>query len=222
MRLSQATHVILLAALVAGCSSTGRQAGSIEGSAGGMGMLGSAPTAHEMALKQGMRDLWSDHVVWTRDYIIAATAGSPSAQTALDRLMKNQEDLGAAIVPYYGAQAGSRLTALLKDHIRIAGEVVTAAKAGNQTQLQDADRRWHANADEIATFLSGANSHWRKADLLAMLNEHLTLTTQEATARLKSDWTADRTAFDRIYDQAMMMADQLAEGILMQFPEGAP
>jgi hypothetical protein len=210
-------RVLLLAAVVAGCSTT-RETGSIEGSAGGMGSMGRAPTAHEMALKQGMRELWSDHVVWTRDYIIAATTDHPSAQAALARLMKNQEDIGAAIVPYYGAAAANRLTALLKDHIRIAGEVVGAAKAGNQSELQAADRRWHVNADEIATFLSGANPHWAKADLLAMLNEHLTLTTQEATARLKSDWTADRAAFDRIYDQAMMMADDLADGILMQHP----
>jgi hypothetical protein len=221
MRTSQATTILLLAALLAGCR-TGRDTGEIEGSAGGMGSIGRAPTAHEMALKQGMRDLWSDHVVWTRDYIIAATSGSPSAQASLDRLMKNQEDLGAAIVPYYGRDAGTRLTTLLKDHIRIAGEVVTAAKAGNQTDLQAADRRWHANADEIATFLAGANTHWRKADLLSMLNDHLSLTTQEATARLQSNWTADRAAFDRIYDQAMMMADQLADGIVMQFPNGAP
>ena len=221
MRTSQVTRVILLAALVAGCSPR-EETEEIEGPAEGTATIGEAPTAHAVALKQGLRDLWSDHVVWTRDYIVAATAGHPSAQTALDRLMTNQEELGAAIVPYYGQEAGDRLTALLKDHIRIAGEVVAAAKAGNETELQAADQRWHANADEIATFLAGANPHWPKADLLSMLNDHLALTTQEATARLKSDWSADRTAFDGIYDQAMMMADHLADGIVAQFPNGAP
>lgn len=57
--------------------------------------------------------LWSDHVIWTRDYIVAATTDHPSAQAALDRLIKNQEEIGKAIVPYYGIVAGNRLTALL-------------------------------------------------------------------------------------------------------------
>jgi hypothetical protein len=180
------------------------------------------PAGHEMALRQGLRELWADHVIRTRDYIIAATADHPSAQTALDRLMENQEDLGDAIVPYYGRDAGDGLTALLKGHIQLAGEVVAAAKSANAEGLASADRRWHENAGEIATFLSGANPHWGRADLLVMLTEHLTLTTQEATARLQSDWSDDGATFDRILEQAMMMADTMAAGILMQFPQGTP
>jgi hypothetical protein len=44
-----------------------------------------------------MRKLWTDHVVWTREYIVAAVAGTPDAQPAASRLMKNQEDIGAAV-----------------------------------------------------------------------------------------------------------------------------
>jgi hypothetical protein len=210
---------LLLATLVAACSS-GRQAGTIQSAAGGLIRI--MNPGHELALRQGMRELWGEHVVWTRDYIIAATSDNPSAQTALDRLMKNQEDIGRAIAPYYGPSAGSRLTTLLEDHIRIAGEVVAAAKANHTAKLNDADRRWHDNAAEIATFLSEANPHWPRADLQAILDEHLALTTQEATHRLHKMWAEDQATFDKVFDQAMAMADHLAEGILKQFPEGAP
>ena len=54
------------------------------------------------ALGKAMRDLWADHVVWTRNYIIAAAAGSPDAQAAAARLLANQDQIGQAIVPYYG------------------------------------------------------------------------------------------------------------------------
>jgi hypothetical protein len=69
------------------------------------------------ALNQDMRELWTDHVVWTRDYIIAAAAEAPDQQAAADRLMKNQEDIGAAVAVYYGKPAGDKLTELLKQHI---------------------------------------------------------------------------------------------------------
>ncbi len=170
-----------------------------------------------LQLRQGMRELWSDHVIWTRAYIVAAVAGDASAAAALDRLMKNQEDIGNAIAPYYGAPAGAKLTDLLKQHIGIAGDVVAAAKANDASRLKDADARWHQNVQEIATFLSGANPNWQRADLVNMLNQHLALTTQEATMRLQRNWSSDVATFDKVYDQAMHMADTLSDGVIRQF-----
>jgi hypothetical protein len=169
-------------------------------------------------LKEGMRRLWTDHVVWTRGYIVAAVANDPSASAASARLLKNQEDIGNAIKPFYGVDAGNKLTALLKDHILIAVDLVTAAKAGDKTKVADADRRWHDNARDIATFLSNANPNWPHHGLLMMLNDHLRLTTEEATARIEKRWTDDANTFDKIYDQAIKMADELAAGIVKQFP----
>jgi len=169
-------------------------------------------------LRAGMRKLWADHVIWTREYIANAIEEDGSADAAAARLMKNQEDIGNAIVPYYGKEAGAKLTGLLKDHITIATQVVGAAKAKDNAKLADADKRWKANATDIATFLSGANPNWPKAELVKMLNEHLALTTQEATARLEKNWAGDVAAFDKIFDQAMHMADALTDGIVKQFP----
>ena len=183
-----------------------------------IGARPSAISSNALELRQGMRDLWADHVVWTRAYIVAAVADDPSASSALDRLMRNQEELGGAIAPYYGAAAGAGLTRLLKEHISIAGELVGAAMAKDDAKVKDADARWHRNAEEIATFLSDANPNWGRADLVRMLNEHLSLTTQEATLRLQQNWREDAAVFDRIYDQAMAMADALSDGVIRQFP----
>ena len=172
----------------------------------------------DMRLHEGMRKLWSDHVVYTRQYIVDAVAGLPSADATSKRLLKNQEDIGNAVAAYYGSAAGTKLTDLLKQHILIAVDVVAAAKANDQTKLADADKRWHNNAADIATFLSSANPNWPKQTLLSMLNEHLALTTQEATARLQQRWDDDIATFDKVYAQAMMMADALSDGIKKQFP----
>jgi hypothetical protein len=59
--------------------------------------------------------MWTDHVVSTRDYIIAAIGDRPDAQGAANRLMKNQEDIGNAVGQIYGAPAGQQLTTLLKE-----------------------------------------------------------------------------------------------------------
>src|SRR4051812_26964600 len=93
-------------------------------------------TEAAFTLREDMRKLWTDHVVWTRDYIIAAVADQPDATAAAGRLMKNQEDIGQAVASYYGAAAGAQLTALLKQHISIAVDLIKAAKAGDKAGQQ--------------------------------------------------------------------------------------
>ena len=208
--MSRSTRAFTSLCLVvfAACATTAAMSGSMP-----------APASPASAqLHDAMRKLWSDHVFWTRLYIIEAVAGAPSAQTTAARLLRNQEDIGNAIAPYYGTAAGSRLTDLLKQHILIAVDLVTAAKAGDNAKVADADRRWHANADDLATFLSGANPNWPKPTVLAMLNQHLALTTQEATARVQGRWSDDGRTFDDIFSQILMMADALSDGIVKQFP----
>lgn len=176
------------------------------------------------ALRRDMRKLWTDHVVWTRDYIIAATQKQPDATAALNRLMKNQEDIGAAVATYYGDAAGRQLTMLLKDHIAISGDIVKAAMNGDKAGQNAADARWHQNAMQIADVLSKANPNWPRATLLDMMNRHLSTTTTELVARLNKDWDADVKAFDAVYDHILMMSDALTDGIVKQFPDrfGAP
>lgn len=171
------------------------------------------------SLRTNMRKLWSDHVWWTRDYLITAIADMPDLNATTQRLLKNQDDIGTAIVPYYGKEAGKKLTALLKEHILIAADVVAAAKANNTAKLKEADTKWHANADAIALFLSDANPHWPKKEMQDMMYEHLKLTTEEAVARLKKDWAADIDAFEKVFNEIMMMSDMLTTGIAQQFPE---
>ena len=170
-------------------------------------------------LKLSMRKLWTDHTVWTRDYIVAAVDGTPDATAAANRLMKNQEDIGNAIAAYYGQAAGQQLTSLLKQHISIAVDLIKAAKAGDKAAQKQADDRWQANGVEIATFLSKANPNWPKATLVDMLNKHLELTTTEVVSRLKKNWAADMQAYDQGHEHMLMFADALTDGIVKQFPK---
>ena len=170
-------------------------------------------------LRTAMRKLWTDHVIWTRQYIVGAVAGAPDAEAAAGRLLRNQEDIGNAIVPLYGAQAGQELTRLLKEHILIAVDLVAAAVKGDKRAFARHDKRWDANADDIAAFLAGANPNWPEADVRDLLGQHLSLTKGEAVARLQGDWDADVAAFDDIFTEILTMADALTDGIVAQFPE---
>jgi hypothetical protein len=166
-----------------------------------------------------MRKLWEDHITWTRLVIIGVFEDLPDLDPTVQRLLQNQVDIGDAIKPFYGEEAGEQLTALLTDHILIAAEILQAAKNGDTATLNDAIERWYANADDIAEFLHAANpENWPLEEMRAMMREHLDLTLEEAVAYLNGDYEASIAAYDQVHLQALEMADMLSTGIIKQFP----
>jgi len=170
-------------------------------------------------LRVAMQKLWEDHITYTRNFIISALAGLSDQDAVTKRLLKNQDDIGNAVKPYYGDDAGKKLTALLRDHILIAADVVKTAKAGDKKLLAKQQQRWTANGKDIAAFLSTANPNWAKVDLEEMLQKHLDLTTGEVVGRLTKDWAKDLASYDEGHAHMLMFADTLTDGIVKQFPD---
>jgi hypothetical protein len=175
--------------------------------------------SRESQLRDGMRKLWEDHITWTRLAIVSFAAGLPDFDPTAQRLLRNQADIGNAIKPYYGRRAGNQLTALLREHIAGAVELLMAAKSGTTADFDAARDAWYRNGDEVARFLSRANPrNWRFAKVRALMRGHLDLTIEEAAARLQGDFPADIRAYDRIHRHILTFADALSSGIIKQFP----
>ncbi len=174
----------------------------------------------ELAFHKAMRNLWGDHMQWTYATVDAFYHNQAALQPTLDRLLQNQKDIGAAIVPFYGQAAGDKLTALLTTHIQQAVPVLTAAKVGDKKALDKALSDWYANAKEIADFLSAANpKNWPKSATEPMMKEHIDTTTTYAVDLLKGDYAKAIKDYDDAYHHMMMLSDTLSTGIIKQFPE---
>lgn len=174
----------------------------------------------EVEFENEFRKLWMDHVLWTSNYITSATtAGAEDQKQVLARLLKNQEDIGNAIKPVYGEKAGNELTVLLKEHIILAGKIVDAAKGKNDALVEQLNKDWYKNADEIAAFLSSANPYLKNEDLKKMLYRHLELVTSDLTGSLAKDWNARIASIDEGISHIILMADTISEGVVKQFPD---
>jgi hypothetical protein len=183
---------------------------------------GHGPASDKAAFHDAMRKLWEDHIVWTRQFIVSAATESGNLADigpTTDRLLANQTDIGNALKPFYGDAAGDQVTALLRDHILTAAELIAAAKAGDTAAVETASAAWYQNADDIATALNGLNpKHWPLAEMKAHMKDHLDLTLEEAVARLQGRYVDDIAAYDKIHAQILGMADMLSDGIIAQFP----
>lgn len=164
------------------------------------------------------RQLWEDHILWTRMVIMNIADTPQGTNESVTRLLQNYNNMEDAMRPYYGNETSEKFGDLIEEHLIIAADFVKAAKAGNSTQAAALEKDWYANADEIATLLSSANPNWDKQAEIDMWHSHLATTKEEAVARLTKNYTADVAAFDKVHEQALMMADMQSSGIIKQFP----
>ncbi len=171
-----------------------------------------------IALYSAMRTVWDQHMQWTYDTVLAFAADSPGLQPTVDRILRNQVDIGNAIAPYYGDAAASKLTDLLSTHIKDAIPVLTTAKAGDTAALNTAVTAWYANAQDIADFLAEANPNWAKRDMRKMMKAHITQTIGYASDVLAGNWSKAIADYDQAQAHMDQMADMLSAGIITQFP----
>ena len=170
-------------------------------------------------LRVGMRKLWVSNAIWMREYIVNTIGADLSLDAASKRLAKSQDDIGRAFAPFYGAETGSKVTTLLRQHTSLVREMIEASMAKNTAKLTEADKRWRANADSIATLLSTVNpTNWPMATIQPVLVGGMNLSIAETNARLKRDYNADVQTFDTILAQSLNLADILSDGIIKQFP----
>ncbi|WP_457945223.1 hypothetical protein [Caproiciproducens sp. LBM24188] len=59
------------------------------------------------------RKLWTQHVMWTRSFIISTAADLGDLQPVTNRLLRNPADFAKALLPYYGEERAKQFSDLL-------------------------------------------------------------------------------------------------------------
>jgi len=173
-----------------------------------------------LEVHSAMRKLWADHMQWTYGTVDAFFHDANALDPTLQRLLANQDDIGNAIKPFYGDEAGAKLTELLRTHINEAVPVLKAAQAGDDAALKKAQDDWYANAQQIADFLTKANpDSWPASATGPALKMHIDQTTTYSVDLLKGDYAKAIEDYGHAFDHMMEVADILADGIVKQFPD---
>jgi hypothetical protein len=170
-------------------------------------------------LENYFRMLWEQHVAWTRMVVMGIVHDLPETEMMIQRLLRNPVDFANALSSFYGEEEAQAFAELFTGHIAIAADLVRAAKAGDNNAMSEADQRWRENADQIAEFLGSINSNWSSDDWSAMLYEHLDLLSANVADMIAGNYEESINGYDDVEAQALEMADMMAEGISMQFPE---
>lgn len=198
------------------------------------------PTVHKSQVDYIMqwRELWTDHVYWTRSELWAVhvfsrkLAGTwtnfaiegvtdklPGFNQTVGRLLASCREMRDLLRPYFGDDAAERFGEIMTTHLELDAGFVKETSNGMVMEAAAVEKAWHANAEQIAALLATANLNLPEEPLSTLFNAHLKLTKVEAIAIINGDHGAEIAAFDEVLHQAHMMSDSLAHGIIRQFPE---
>lgn len=174
-------------------------------------------TQKQFQLSNTLRRLWTEHVVWTRFFIVSTVFDLPDLQNVTQRLLQNPHDFAELLSPLYGKQKAMKFEKLLTDHLLIAAALVNAAKANNSAEVEKQRELWYANSSEIASFLAEINPFWNERVWQDLLFDHLRMTEDEAVQILTGQYEQSIKTFDDIQKEALVMADTMTLGIIKQF-----
>ena len=178
---------------------------------------GGGLTCAQLRVSNTIRRLWTEHVLWTRFFIVSTAFGLPDLPFVTKRLLKNPHDFADVLRPVYGNQVAMQFDKLLTEHLMIAGQLVNAAKAGNTAEAKKQRELWYANAEEIARFLASINNQWSERVWRDLLFDHLRMTEDEAVQILTGQYEQSINEFDQIQAEALKMADVMTHGIIGKF-----
>ena len=182
-----------------------------------MSMMNNSMSPKQLQVLNTMQRLWIEHVMWTRSFIISTANDLKDLDAVTKRLLRNPVDFANQLRPLYGNQKAMRFQDLFTEHLLIAAQLVNAAEAGNDTEVMELREKWYVNADDIAKFLSEINPYWSQKKWQALLFDHLKMTEDEAVQILTGQYDASIDQYDAIQDQALKMANYMANGIIRQF-----
>ena len=168
----------------------------------------------EVDLPSTMRKLWTDHGVYTKFVLNSIVDGTSDVEQLLPRLMANQTDIGEQLKYVVGDEAGENLTRVLKEHIRLAGEVMKAAITGDSQLVAVAVDVLFANSRDVAIVISSFNPEkLPMVFVLAMFDEHNQFVIDMTVARIRGEFKREIELYDAYYNELLEMSDMIVAGL---------
>lgn len=152
-----------------------------------------------------MIKLWVQHLLYTRLVIMAFFTNDKSFNDLMNRLMKNQRDIGDLMGKIYGFQVGQTISNALLKHIMIAGKVLIAIKSNDIGQ--NTINEFYDNALNIGIYLDKL-THTNK--FVNHMKIHIASLINNIVAYTNKNYVMDISTLDIYVNSGLDMAFDMA------------
>lgn len=194
-------------------------AGSISNAAPSHHAKEDAPQSKFVQTNAALRDLWVGHVFWVRNVAVETLAGNKvAASAAEEEAVANAKQIAASIEPFYGKAASEKFFQLLAGHYTALKQYLDGTVAGSSQQQEAATKGMGENAEQIATFLSGANPNLKIDGLRSMLLAHGGHHIQQIQQLKDKQYAQEAKTWEAMKSHMYGVADGVTVAIAKQFP----
>lgn len=170
------------------------------------------------AINKNFRFLWHQQCVWTRSFIISTSHNLNDLQFVTTRFLKIPHDFSTSISEFYGEAKAENFEKLFTDHLMICAKLVNSIKSKNSKQILEDRDSWKQNALQISKFLNSINpQYWNAEEWFNLLSQYIILIENQATERLKGNYSSDVSIYSEIELWTSKMSDLMSSGIIKQF-----
>ncbi len=169
-------------------------------------------------LQMKLRKLLDAEAVKTRNVMLCIVDTLPGELSANYELIEIQDEIGNALVPYFGIENSAEFTELSYAKVNFLIEVFKAARLDSVT-TKLALKKWHESSDRVSSFVKKLCSQSNANELKSMLSKNIDLTYEELHYHVYADFAADVIVYENIRKGIHQYADKLSKGIVEKFPE---
>jgi hypothetical protein len=166
-------------------------------------------SALKVDLRSALRKLFTDHGVYTAFVLKSIVDNGKDTSIFLDRLLINQKDIGDQLKPIIGIESGNKITEVLTLHIKLAGDVIKAAR-NRDNNLQNKIDLLFANSDIVAETLTSLNPIVLPFEVTQdMFHVHNQFVIDMTISRITGDFLKEQQLYDAYYNELLMLSDSL-------------
>lgn len=173
----------------------------------------------QMALMNRMRRIWLEDTFYTSLLINSVLDRLKNQIDITDIMLKTPTQLMKIFGDDYTEEFQNELRQLFTNHIHIESDMLTAMRDQMPSRVQDLERQWYANAQNIARLLSGANPNYKFDDLWSLIRRYLDMTKREMTLHNTSNYAGELGVLSQLNDESTSLADYLSAGLMSQFAQ---
>jgi len=151
-----------------------------------------------------LRRVFSEHSFYTFLYITSFY--SEEFKTVEKRLLHTANEIANVFLDYIGQPNVDKLTEILTEHIKLAGDSVSAVFNSTSIPVESIS----TNCYSLANFLNSINPDYNIKEISSEFYHHTWFIIQLSTARLYRDWETEIELFDTYYSHMMKFSDLIA------------
>lgn len=171
-------------------------------------------------LRATLVNLGVQHMDLTNSAVDAALDGAPGADAAKADLIKNGQNIAAAVGSVYGQAAQTKFDDIWNVHLNDFVKYAVADKTGDTAGMQAALDDIKANYTKpISILLSGANPNLPEATLESAFGEHVDMTAQMIDDHVKGKYSDESTQREMAATHIGGLMSTLAGAIVTQYPD---